>query len=61
MKIPALISVVFAGRQVRDAQSLYDKMIEDNNEQARESKFPKTRSLWNILAIYLINSGMVRF
>ena len=61
MKISALISVVSAGRQVRDAQSLYEKMFGDNIEQARESKLPKSNALWLILATYLGSSGMVPF
>ena len=61
MKIAALISVVAAGRQVRDAQSLYDKMIGDNIEQARGNKFSETFALYQVLAFYLQNSGMVRF
>ena len=61
MKIAALISVVSAGRQVRDAQSLYDKMIGDNIGQARGNKFSETFALYQVLAFYLQNSGMVRF
>ena len=59
MKIAALISVVAAGRQVRDAQSLYDKMIGDNIGQARGFKFSETDSLYQVLQFYLSMKGMV--
>ena len=59
MKIAALISVVAAGRQVRDAQSLYDKMIGDNIGQAKGEQFQGTYILWRVLAFYVANSGMV--
>ena len=61
MKIAALVSVVAAGRQARDAQSLYDKMIGDNIGQARGFIFSETDSLIQVLQFYMGNSGMVRF
>ena len=62
MKIAALISVVSAGRQVRDAQSLYDKMIGDNIGQPRFGfTYSETDILYQQLQFYLINSGMVQF
>ena len=61
MKIAALVSVVAAGRQVRDAQSLYDKMIGDNIGQVKNSRFAETDRLYQVTAFYLQNSGMVRF
>ena len=61
MKIAALISVVAAGRQVRDAQSLYDKMIGDNIGQAKNFLFSETDRLYQVMQFYLQMSGMVRF
>ena len=61
MKISALVSAVAAGRQVRDAQSLFDKMIGDNIGQAKNSRFAETYNLYQTTAFYLQNSGMVRF
>ena len=61
MKIAALISVVAAGRQVRDAQSLYDKMIGDNIGQAKNSRFAETFNLYQIMQFYMQSLGMVRF
>ena len=61
MKIAVLVSVVAAGRQVRDAQSLYDKMIGDNIGQVKNSRFAETDRLYQVTTFYLQNSGMVRF
>ena len=60
MKIAALISVVAAGRQARDAQSLFEKMLGNNIKQAKSGQADAaTDSLYQILQFYLANSGMV--
>ena len=39
MKIGALVSIVAAGRQARDAQSLFNKMLGDQNNSVVERNF----------------------
>ena len=62
MKIAALVSVVAAGRQARDAQSLFNKMLGDHNnnvEQRTEFVFSETDSLYQIFQFYMGNKGKV--
>merc|ERR1712136_103061 len=59
MKIAALVSVVAAGRQARDAQSLFDKMLGDhnNNIEQRNFVFSETDSLYQIFQFYMGSKG----
>merc|ERR1711990_876031 len=59
MKIAALVSVVAAGRQARDAQSLFNKMLGDhnNNVEQRNFVFSETDSLYQIFQFYMGNKG----
>ena len=61
MKIAALVSVVAAGRQARDAQSLFNKMLGDhnNNVDQRNSAFSETDSLTQIFNFYMQVEGKV--
>ena len=61
MKIAALVSVVAAGRQARDAQSLFNKMLGDhnNNVDQRNSAFSETDSLTQIFGFYMQSKGKV--
>ena len=61
MKIAALVSVVAAGRQARDAQSLFNKMLGDHNDnlEQRNFVFSETDSLKQIFEFYMGNAGMV--
>ena len=61
MKIAALVSVVAAGRQVRDAQSLFNKMLGDhnNNVEQRNFIFSETDSLYQIFQFYMNSKGKV--
>ena len=62
MKIAALVSVVAAGRQARDAQSLFNKMLGDHNnnvEQRKNFVFSETDSLYQIFQFYMGNKGKV--
>ena len=62
MKIAALVSVVAAGRQARDAQSLFNKMLGDHNnnvEQRTEFVFSETDSLYQTFQFYMGNTGKV--
>ena len=54
MKISALVSVIAAGRQARDAQALFNKMLGDhnNNVEQRNFVFSETDSLYQILQLY---------
>ena len=54
MKLAALVSIAAAGRQVRDAQSIFEKMIGDNISQIRSTSW-----LSMMLEFYLDVSGMV--
>jgi len=60
MKIAALVSVVAAGRQARDAQSLFDKMLGDHNDnvEQRNFVFSETDSLYQIFQFYMGNKGL---
>ena len=62
MKIAALVSVVAAGRQARDAQSLFDKMLGDhnNNIEQRNFVFSETDSLYQIFQFYMGSKGKVQ-
>ena len=59
MKIAALVSVVAAGREARDAQSLFNKMLGDHNNslEQRNFIFSETDSLYQVMQFYLGNSG----
>ena len=59
MKIAGLVSIVAAGRQARDAQSLFDKMFGDQNDnvQQRNFPFPETDSLYQIFMFYMGGKG----
>ena len=61
MKIAALVSVVAAGRQARDAQSLFNKMLGDhnNNVEQRNFAFSETDSLTQIFNFYMQVEGKV--
>ena len=61
MKIATLVSVVAAGRQARDAQSLFNKMLGDHNDnlEQRNFVFSETDSLKQIFEFYMGNAGMV--
>ena len=61
MKIAALVSVVAAGRQARDAQSLFNKMLGNHNDnlEQRNFVFSETDSLKQIFEFYMGNAGMV--
>ena len=60
MKIAALVSVVAAGRQARDAtQSLFNKMLGDHNDNVEQRNFifSETDSLYQIMQFYLQTAG----
>lgn len=59
MKIAALVSVVAAGRQARDAQSLFNKMLGGHNDsvEQRNFVFAETDSLYQIFQFYMGNAG----
>merc|ERR1711937_1126758 len=59
MKIAALVSVVAAGRQARDAQSLFNTMLGDhnNNIEQRNFVFSETDSLYQIFQFYMGSKG----
>ena len=62
MKISALVSVVAASRQVRDAESLFNKMLGDHNnnvEQRKDFAFTETDSLYQIFVFYMGAKGKV--
>ena len=61
MKIAALVSVVAAGRQARDAQSLFNKMLGDhnNNVEHRNLPFAGSDMLYQIFQFYMGNKGKV--
>ena len=61
MKIAALVSVVAAGRQARDAQSLFKKILGDhnNNVEQRNFIFSETDSLYQIFQFYMNSKGKV--
>ena len=61
MKIAALVSVVAAGRQARDAQSLFNKMLGDhnNNVEQRKNVFSETDSLYQAFQFYMSSKGKV--
>ena len=54
MKLATLVSIAAAGRQVRDAQSIFEKMIGDNISQIRSTSWLSMMLSW-----YLDMSGMV--
>ena len=56
MKISALVSVIAAGRQARDAQSLFNKMLGDhnNNVEQRNFRFLETDLLYQIFVFYMM-------
>lgn len=59
MKVAALVSVVAAGRQARDAQSLFNKMLGSHNNglDQRNFMFAETDSLIQVFQFYLGNAG----
>ena len=59
MKIAGLVSIVAAGRQARDAQSLFDKMFGDQNDNVQERRFifSETDTLYQIFQFYMGNKG----
>ena len=61
MKISALVSVIAAGRQARDAQALFNKMLGDhnNNVEQRNFIFSETDSLYQIFQFYMNSKGKV--
>ena len=59
MKASVLISIVAAGRQARDTQLLFDKMMDNNNVQEK-TFFSETDSLLLELQFYLQSSGLVQ-
>ena len=59
MKIAAIVSVVAAGRQGRDAQTLFDSIF-DVNGDSRNTR-SGTDGLAMTLSFYLGNSGLVQF
>ena len=59
MKTSLLISMVAAGRQARDTQLLFDKMMDNNNVQEK-TFFSETDSLLLELQFYLQSSGLVQ-
>ena len=59
MKTSLLISIVAAGRQARDTQLLFDKMMNNNNVQEK-TFFSETDSLLLELQFYLQSSGFVQ-
>ena len=59
MKTSLLISMVAAGRQARDTQLLFDKMMNNNNVQEK-TFFSETDSLLLELQFYLQSSGLVQ-
>ena len=61
MKIGALVSIVAAGRQARDAQSLFNKMLGDQNNSVVERNFVfyETYKLYQIFQFYMGNKGKV--
>ena len=59
MKASVLISIVAAGRQARDTQLLFDKMMDNNNVQEK-TFFSETDSVLLELQFYLQSSGLVQ-
>ena len=59
MKASVLISIVAAGRQARDTQLLFDKMMENSNVQEK-TFFSETDSLLLEVQFYLQSSGLVQ-
>ena len=61
MKISALVSVAAAGREARDAQSLFNKMFGDhnNNVEQRDSVFSETDRFFGIFGLYMGNKAKV--
>merc|ERR1712176_672599 len=55
MKIAALVSVVAAGRQARDTQSLFKKILGNHNSnvEQRNFTFSETDSLYQIFQFYM--------
>ena len=61
MKIAALVSVVAAGRQARDAQLLFEQMLGDQNNNVQEKTFfSETQRLFDMLEYYLYVSVKVQ-
>ena len=62
MKIAAIVSVVAAGRQGRDAQTLFDSIFDVNGDSRNTMEIPSgTDGLAMTLSFYLGNSGLVQF
>ena len=61
MKISALVSAVAAGRQARDAESLFYKILGDhnNNVEQRNFVFSETDSIYQVFQLYMANKGKV--
>ena len=59
MKACVLISIVAAGRQARDTQLLFDRMMNNNNVQEK-TFFSETDSILLELQFYLQSSGLVQ-
>ena len=60
MKIAGIVSgLVAAGRQARDAQSLFDKMIGDQNDnvQQRNFLFQETVNVFQMFMFYMGGTG----
>ena len=55
MKISALVSLVAASRQARDAQSLFNKILggHNNNVEQRKSVFSETASFYQMFQYYM--------
>ena len=62
MKIAGLVSIVAAGRQARDTQSVFDKMFgyQNDNVQQRNSPFQETHNLYQIFQFYMGSKGKVQ-
>ena len=59
MKIAALVSVVAAGRQARDAESLFNEILGDHNDNLdqRNFIFSETDSLMQVFQFYMGSAG----
>ena len=59
MKIAALVSIVAAGRQARDAQSVFDKMFADQNDNVQQKNFlfQETVNVFQMFMFYMGGAG----